>query len=260
VIKYSIKILFPLAFFVLVNTKVKGQGFHTVPEQTLNLYELIGYLNEDRKDTIKAFGISDFITYKEYKKYLNSIKRDSSEQFYTSQLPDTNITIDKTVYQEYITSNVYDNYPVLGISWENAMNYCKWKTLKDNKKGEIKFIYRLPKGSEWVATLNFCTENNIKLDMDDKYSDWILNSFDETIYNFYMSEFDYVYLHKEDDLPVLKRKWTVGESYLYYIPSLIDGYPSIRYGYSYIGYQHIAFRIVITKADKSILNYWGLGE
>jgi hypothetical protein len=243
-----------------MNIKVKAQKFHAIPEQSLNLHELIGSEHGYKIDTVNKFFISDFITYKEYKKYLKAVKTDSSEQFYISQLPDTNITIDKAVYQEYITSSAYDNFPVLGISWENAMNYCKWKTLKDNKKGKIKFIYRLPKGSEWVALLNFCTVNNITVDINDKYSDWILNSFDETIYNFSMSEFDYIYLHKADDPPVLKRKWNVGESYLYCIPSLIDDYPLIRYGYSDIGYQHIAFRIVKTKVNKDILKYWEIEE
>ncbi|MCB0410268.1 MAG: hypothetical protein KDD29_08615, partial [Flavobacteriales bacterium] len=89
-------------------------------------------------------------------------------------------------------------------------------------------------------------------------SDWLLNSFDESAYNFYtnLPEYDYTYFHKKGDPPSLKRKKVVGESYLYNIPS--DGYPSFRYGYSYIGYQQISFRIIKTKIDESIIEYWGI--
>jgi hypothetical protein len=231
-----------------------GQKFTKVPTQYLELYKLLGYENKNKIDTVKGFEISNFITYKQYKKYLNSIKPDSSEQFYISQLPDTNITIEKDVYQEYITSNAYDKYPVLGISWKNAMNYCRWKTLEDNKKGKIDFVYRLPYESEWLAALNYFKLNKIKHDLDQKYSDWLLNAFDESVYNFrFNSKFDYSYSHKKEDPPVLKRKKVIGESYLYNILFF-------KYGYSYIGYQQIAFRIVKTKVDESILEYWGIDK
>lgn len=231
-----------------------GQNFTKVPTQYLELYQLLGYKENHKVDTVEAFEISNFITYKEYKRYLKSIKSDSSEQFYISQLPDTNITIEKEVYQEYITSNAYDKYPVLGISWENAMNYCKWKTLKDNKKGKIDFVYRLPKESEWLAALYYFKLKNIKHDFDQKYTDWLLNAFDESYINFKKEMgFDNSYFHTKDDPPALKRKKVVSESYLY-------NTPYFRYGYSYIGYQHIAFRIVKTKVDETILEYWGINK
>jgi len=246
-----------ILLFSLSCVDVIGQKFTKVPTQYLELYKLLGYENKNKIDTVEGFKISNFITYKEYKNYLNSIKSeksDSSKQYYQSQLPDTNITIDKEVYQEYITNNAYDKYPVLGISWEDAMNYCAWKTLQDNKKGKIEFVYRLPKESEWLAALNYFKLKNSNHDLDQKYSDWLLNAFDESVYNYrFNSKFDYSYFHKKEDPPVLKRKKVIGESYLYNILFF-------KYGYSYIGYQQIAFRIVKTKVDESILEYWGIDK
>lgn len=257
---YLVKIWTLFAIITLPNNEINAQQFHEVPSQILNIYQLMGY-DYYTKDTVDKVIVSDLIPYKEYKKYLESIK-DSSEQFYKTQLPDTSIAPDKGVYQEYITSAEYDTFPVLGISWEGAMNYCKWKTLKDNKKGKIKFIYRLPKHSEWLSTLHYCNENQITFDIDDKYSDWLLNSFDESAYNFGLDySIDYAYFHKTEDPLVLKRKRVVGESYLYSIPPAfgIDDLPSYRYGYSTIGYRQVAFRIVKTKKiDKNLLKYWGL--
>ena len=104
-----------LYFLILItgySIQVKGQKFHAVPTQELELYQLLGK-DDHTKDTVEAFEISDFITYKEYKKYLKEIQVDSSEQFYISQFPDTNITIDKNIYRKYLTSKEYDKYPVL---------------------------------------------------------------------------------------------------------------------------------------------------
>jgi hypothetical protein len=138
------------------------------------------------------------------------------------------------------------------------MNYCKWKTLKDNKKGEIQFLYRLPMHSEWISSTSFVKENNIPIEIDKKYSEWTLNAFDESVYNFGSDTyFDYFYDHKRTDPPVLKRKRVVGESYLYSIPSY--GYGNFRYGYSTIGYRQVSFRIVKT-TNKSFLHYLRIKE
>jgi hypothetical protein len=86
-----------LIIITSLSIQVNGQKFYTVPRQELELYQLLGIKENHIIDTIHSFEISDFITYREYKKYLNSIRKDSSEQFYLSQLPDTNISVDKKV-------------------------------------------------------------------------------------------------------------------------------------------------------------------
>ena len=268
-----------ILLFSFCSINAIGQKFNAIPTQHLELYQLLGHEDNYRIDTVEAFEISNFITYKEYKNYLNSIKSDesdSSKQYYQSQLPDTNITIEKDVYQEYITSNAYNKYPVLGISWEDAMNYCAWKTLQDNKKGKIEFVYRLPKESEWLAALYYFKLKNIKHDFDQKYTDWLLNTFDESYFDFaHDLNPSYFYDAKDEDPLIFNRKKIIGDSYLYslfsinyhYISSVNyhlsyknDYYLSKIYGYSYIGYQHIAFRIVKTKVDETILEYWGIDK
>ena len=247
------KIVSILVFSFLLKTEINAQKFQYIPTQRIDLFTQIGDVKRSKVDTINSFEISDFITYREYKRYLNSVKVDSSNLFYNSQFPDSSIAIDKSVYKEYVTDKIYDKYPVLGISWENAMNYCKWKTLKDNKKGSIKFIYLLPHHSEWIAALLYFKKEGITNDLDDKYSDWLLNNYDES-YNFdWAMDFDYVYFHKETDPMVLKRKSVVGNSYLYYILNR-------RYGYSTIGYRQTSFRLVKTKVNQFVLNYWGIEE
>lgn len=263
-----INILSFLIILILVSSKIVAQSMHVIPTQILNLYKLLGITTIDKKDTIKVFEISDFITYKEYKEYLTSVKKDSSISFYKSQFPDTNITIKKEVYEKYINSSEYDDYPVLGISWDNAMNYCKWKTLKENKDS-IRFIYRLPDCSQWLSSLDYLTKQKIKNDFNQNYSDWLLNTKDESL-SFYSSgrnkefPFDYIYLSREKDVPALKRKLVIGDSYLYQEERLIN-YANYSY-YSFEGYRQIAFRIVKenidtpekVKSNYYLFKYWGL--
>lgn len=241
---------------------------HQIQTQTINYDKLLGENRKSDPLTISAFEISDFITYGQYKKYLTAIKSDSSNEFYKRQLPDTNMCL-PDCYTKYAASTEFDNYPVIGISWEAAMNFCKWKTLRDNKNGEIKFIYRLPTCPEWIAAYNFLGKQS---DMNKYYSDWLINLKDESSYEF--SEalnipiFSYTYFSRPDDPPVLKRKFVIGNSFLFEKENLKDFY-AFSY-YSFEGYRHISFRIVKAvemneKQNKynlfdSVIAYWGLAK
>lgn len=43
----------------------------------------------------------------------------------------------------YKNTNLNDDAPIVGVSWENAKEYCKWKSQKEGK------LYRLPTEAEW---------------------------------------------------------------------------------------------------------------
>jgi hypothetical protein len=231
--------------------KNRESTLYSIKEQNLNLYELIHFSKKSSNQTIKAFEISQQVSYKEYKVYLNEIKKDSSLSYYKSQLPDKRIG-SAEIYNEYLTSNKYDNYPVLGISWDNAMNYCKWKTIKDNKDS-IRFVYRLPHCSEWLAANYHLNTNKIKNDFNENYADWLINTFDES--NYYVEDyvtndfkFDYMYFHKPKDQKALKRKLVIGNSFLYQ-----QEYP-LANNFSFYatdGYKHISFRYVKEYIRKS---------
>jgi hypothetical protein len=99
------------------------------------------------------------------------------------------------------------------------------------------------------------------------YSDWLLDSKDESYPYFAKNSkqffrFDNIYFHKENDAPALKRKFVIGDSYLFQQEKLVDYY---KYGYyATDGYRQVGFRYVIKKTDKSdsiitdVLEYWGL--
>lgn len=247
---------------------VKNIQLFDIPKQTTNLLNVLGDSSKDQTQTIEAFQISEFITYKEYNNYLTAIKEDSSLNFYMSQLPDSTIaTFD--VINTYRNNEIYDNEPILGISWDNAMNYCKWKTLNDNKKA-ITFIYRLPTCYEWLAAYSYLSGKGENHDFNNNYADWLLDSkANNNIPDKNGFPFNFFYFHEQTDQEALKRKFVIGNSYFFQQEKLIDYY---NFNYiAFIGYKHISFRYVkesvsesnkILPGQKSIaagvLEYWGL--
>lgn len=240
-----------------------GQQFRTIPTSEINVSEGRIFWNHMRDTnkihmaTIDSFKISEFITFKEYKTYLYSVKKDSNSSFYSSQFPDSNISPSKHIYLEYITNKKYENHPVLGISWDNAFNYCKWKTINDNHDSEIEFIYRLPFKNEWLSALHHLEDKNVTHDLNKNYSDWVLDVYDESAYNFSIEiENRTQYYHNQHDPMALKRKKVLGSSY---VSEQNIGY--YYYGYATEGYRQISFRLVKevkNATHRYLMKYWNL--
>ncbi len=104
--------------------------------------------------------------------YLHDIQRDSSESFYRSQLPDSSCwevrlqpadTIDP-YRAHYLRYPGFRYYPVIGITYEQAVNFCKWRSGVVNasietgfftkrypllKRYDVSVEFRLPTKEEW---------------------------------------------------------------------------------------------------------------
>ncbi len=116
-----------------------------------------------------------------WQEFLHYIKRDSTEAFYQSMIPDTTVivlnerdyyrfgslgvmiigtdTIDQII--EPITSYLYHPqylyYPVVGVNYEQAVAYCQWRSkvvteqynIDPKNEQKLKITYRLPTEQEW---------------------------------------------------------------------------------------------------------------
>jgi len=256
--KHRLILLLFTLFLCSYATLKKQQTLHFIPEQTLNLFHLIGDTTNERH-TVSAFEISKMVTYKEYKVYLNAVKKDSNEAFYISQLPDSNIGSPE-IHKTYLNSTVFDESPVIGISWDNAMNYCKWMTINlAENKDSLNYIIRLPSCSEWLASYHYFSDKKIQHDMNNQFSDWLINMKDESIYEYNLSLpeklfiFDYCYFHNKNDHPALRRKTVIGNSFLFQQ----DEFFNYNFNYlSNLGYKNVGFRYVkqlIEDSPKMIL-------
>jgi gliding motility-associated lipoprotein GldK len=106
------------------------------------------------------------VTNHEYRQFMNSMMTDSvsvlGEEFIMSSLyPDTSVWNKDFTYfngdvmtENYYSSPAFDTYPVVGISWDAAVYFSKWRTklLNDNRSQKNLFKsprYRLPSEAEW---------------------------------------------------------------------------------------------------------------
>ena len=148
-----------------VNLKYKGfqppvqgmvfvEGGTFVMGQTEENVMLDGTSTKPRAVTVSSFWMDrNEITNVEYREYTDWMKlvfagsgtegsaRDNEEYYslYENSLPDTTVWRSKFTYNEplvemYFRHPAYNNYPVVGISWEQAMAYSQWRTDRVNER------------------------------------------------------------------------------------------------------------------------------
>lgn len=94
----------------------------------------------------------------DYKEFL-SFAKNENERLYTSLLPDTaqwltRISDLEPMAMYYFQRPQFNNYPVVNISYEDALSYCKWLTDLYNQIPGRKFKkvnIRLPSEKEWES-------------------------------------------------------------------------------------------------------------
>lgn len=65
--------------------------------------------------------------------YMWSVKQDSTSEFYISALPDTTVwanpmSFNDQYVDQYLRYPGFRYYPVVGVSWVQAIDYCNWRT------------------------------------------------------------------------------------------------------------------------------------
>ena len=67
--------------------------------------------------------------------------------------PDTTCWVNETYLRSYFSNPSFNDYPVVGVSWEQANAFCAWRTdyLLKGLGGEARYVqrYRLPTEAEW---------------------------------------------------------------------------------------------------------------
>ena len=99
--------------------------------------------NVPRKVTVSSFYMDETeVTNTDYLEYLYWLQRVYSQSYpevYKQALPDTLVWRDKLGYNEpfvtqYLRHPAYRNYPVVGVSWSQATDYCVWRTDRVNER------------------------------------------------------------------------------------------------------------------------------
>ncbi|MCK5677487.1 MAG: gliding motility lipoprotein GldJ [Flavobacteriaceae bacterium] len=98
------------------------------------------------KQQVRSFYMDEAeVTNIEYLLYLQYLEKvfppsdDTYRKIYQSALPDTLVWRNTLGFNELLTENylrhpAYAEYPVVGVSWRQASEYCKWRTDRVNEK------------------------------------------------------------------------------------------------------------------------------
>lgn len=98
--------------------------------------------NIPRRITVASFYIDETevanVHYREYLYWLNRVFGSSYPEVYRKALPDTLVWRSQLAYNEplveyYFRHPAYNNYPVVGVTWEQANDYCKWRSDRVNE-------------------------------------------------------------------------------------------------------------------------------
>ncbi len=93
--------------------------------------------------TVSSFYIDECevsnLNYREFIYWMNRAYGEEFPQMVKKLMPDTNVWRERLSWRENYVDNYYqcamfDDYPVVGVSWEQAQQFCKWRTDRVNEK------------------------------------------------------------------------------------------------------------------------------
>lgn len=89
------------------------------------------------------------VSYREYTYWLNRTYFTDYPQMVVAAYPDETVWRSALAYNEpyvknYFKANAYNHYPVVGVSWYQAMDFCEWRTDRFNEGLLIKAGYFKP--------------------------------------------------------------------------------------------------------------------
>jgi len=114
-------------------------GMFTMGQAGEDLYR--DWNNAPRRVTLDSYYIDEVaVSNTDYREYLHWITRvhSSNPSVYRNALPDTLVWRNPMAYNEpyvktYFRHPAYNNYPVVGVSWRQANEYCLWRTDRVNE-------------------------------------------------------------------------------------------------------------------------------
>ncbi len=138
---------------------IEGGTFHMGGAEGDIGYE---YNNRERQVTVHSFYLDQTeVANVDWKEFLHYYEIDSGAEKVVQMRPDTFVWYRDLAYNEpfvelYFQHPAFDNYPVVGVSWYQCNEFCKWRTnfvnrqlLEANPDAIPHPRFRLPTEAEW---------------------------------------------------------------------------------------------------------------
>jgi formylglycine-generating enzyme len=103
---------------------------------------MMDYDNIPRRVTVSSFYMDETevanVDYREYLYWIERVYKGSYPEVFNKALPDTLVWREELAYNEpfvetYFRHPAYDEYPVVGVNWLQANEFCKWRTDRVNE-------------------------------------------------------------------------------------------------------------------------------
>lgn len=120
-----------------------------------------------RRITVSSFYMDQFeirnVDWHEYTNWMQVVFGKTAPKLVAKSQPDVNVWREELAYNEpyiqnYFTHPAYDQYPIVGITWEQAMDYCTWRTDRVNELALIQAgvivapnFKKIPKSNDSIA-------------------------------------------------------------------------------------------------------------
>lgn len=129
--------------------------------------------NSPKRTTVSSFYIDRFeVTNMHWTEYMNWMKRvyyKSYPHVYKKCLPDTLVWRSPLSYREkfvdyYLRHPSYRDYPVVGVSWLQANDFCKWRTDRVNEAILVR---------EGILDWHFTDDGDVGAAMTENYGEYV---------------------------------------------------------------------------------------
>ena len=262
-------VIFSLVAFTKSNTRLAKQEFTAIidseklwepepsgmafiPAGSFVLKRTDGSTNKEFKVTIDPYWMSQTeVSVKQYYEYLNSVKKDSTSQFYETAKPN----FSKAPFKDYFVDKKYLEFPIVGVSLQQAVNFCIWMTNKENQKLRSKGKppvqnYRIPSEVEWIYA-SFGGKNPEEIPVPDitelskvsvnKPNDWGLFNMNSNVSEWTYTSFDpekYMIIIQNPPDQKMEHVIVRGINYLEALTNdklILNGSDS----YNYVGFRYV---------------------
>ena len=98
--------------------------------------------NLRRRITVMSFYMDQYeisnVNWREYTHWMKTVFQQTAPQLVERAQPNGEVWREPLAYNEpllehYFTHPAFDEYPIVGVTWEQAMDYCQWRTDRVNE-------------------------------------------------------------------------------------------------------------------------------